>query len=70
MQRPHVRKHEILPSGTLYYILFIWSFTSSKFSIYVKLLSNDKCIYFKVLIKFKEFVYIYNFINIHTYIHI
>ena len=33
---------------------------SSKFSIYVKLLSNDKCIYFNILIKFKEFVYIYN----------
>ena len=32
-----------------------------KLRIYVKLLSNDKCIYLNVLIKFKEFVIIYNF---------
>ena len=54
-------KHEILPSGTLYDIILIQASTSSKFSIYVKLLSNDKYIYFNILIKFKEFVYIYNF---------
>ena len=60
-QRPHLGKHEVLPSGTLYDILFIEASTLSKFSIYVKLLNNDKCIYFNVLIKFKEFVYIYNF---------
>ena len=54
-------KHEVLSSGTLYDILLIQASTSSKFRIYVKLLSNDKYIYFNVLIKFKEFVYIYNF---------
>ena len=54
-------KHDILPSGTLYDILLIQASTSSKFSIYVKLLSNGKCIYFNVLIKFKKFVYIYKF---------
>ena len=40
-------------------IFSIWVFTLSKFSIYIKLLSNDICIYFDALIKFKEFVYIY-----------
>ena len=60
-QRPHLGKYEVLPSGTLYDILFIEASTLSKFSIYVKLLNNDNCIYFNVLIKFKEFVYIYNF---------
>ena len=59
--RPHMGKHEFLPSGTLYDILLIQASISSKFSIYVKLLCNDKCIYSNVLIKFKEFVYIYNF---------
>ena len=35
--------------------------TLSKFNIYVKLLSNDRCIYFNVLRKLKKIVYIYNF---------
>ena len=60
-QRPHVGKHEFLLSGTLYDILLIQASISSKSSIYVKLLSNGKCIYFNVLIKFKKFVYIYKF---------
>ena len=60
-QSPCMGKHEVLPSGTLYDILLIQASKSSKFSIYVKLLSNSKCIYFNVLIKFKKFVYIYNF---------
>ena len=54
-------KHEIRPSGTLYDILLIQASTSSKFRIYVKLLSNDKYIYFNILIKREKFVYIYNF---------
>ena len=40
-------------------IFSIWVSTLSKFSIYIKLLSNDICIYFDALIKFNEFVYIY-----------
>ena len=60
-QIPHVEKYEVLVSGILYDILLIQASTSSKFSIYVKLLSNDKCIYFNVLIKFKKFVQIYHF---------
>ena len=60
-QRPHVGKYEVLSSGTLYNIVLIQASTLSKFSIYVKLLCNGKCIYSNVLIKFKEFVYIYNF---------
>ena len=54
-------KYKVLPSGTLYDVLLIYASTSSKFSIYVKLLCNDKYIYSNVLIKYKEFVYIYNF---------
>ena len=60
-QKLHVGKHEVLPSGTLYDILLIQASTSSKFNIYVNQLSNGKCIYFNVLIKFKKFGYIYNF---------
>ena len=59
--RPHVGKYEVLPNGTLYDVLLIQVSTSSKFSIYVKLLCNGKCIYSNVLIKIKEFVYIFNF---------
>ena len=58
--RPYVGKYEVLPSGTLYDVLLIQASTSSKFSIYVKLLCNGKCLYSKVLIKFKEFVFVYN----------
>ena len=54
-------KYEVLPSDILYDIFLIQASISSKFSIFVKLVSNGKCIYFNVLIKFKEFVYIYNF---------
>ena len=35
--RPYVGKYEILPSSTLYGFFLIYAFTSSKFSIYVKL---------------------------------
>ena len=55
-----MREHKVLLSGTLNDIFFIWASTSFKFSIYIKLLSNDICIYFDALIKLKEFVYIYN----------
>ena len=61
-QRPHVEKYDVMSSDTLYDILLTQASNSSKFSIYINLLSNGKCIYFNVLIKFKEFVYIiYNF---------
>ena len=52
-------EHEALPSGALFDIFSIWVSTLSKFSISIKLLSNEICIYFDALIKFKEFVYIY-----------
>ena len=52
-------EHEALPSGALFDIFSIWASTLSKFSISIKLLSNEICIYFDALIKFKEFVYIY-----------
>ena len=55
-----MREHKVLSSGTLNDNFFIWASTSFKFSIYIKLLSNDICIYFDALIKLKEFVYIYN----------
>ena len=60
-QRPHVEKYDVMSSDTLYDILLTQASNSSKFSIYINLLSNGKCIYFNVLIKFKEFVYFYNF---------
>ena len=59
--RPHVKKYEVLSSGILYDVILIFATTSSKFSIYIKLLCNGKCIYSDVLIKFKESIYIFNF---------